>query len=163
MIYESNAYTVLLSREIAYLHDYISLQRLRYKETPVVNLEIVGNVNSTFIAPLPIPGTQTPAEYILIKAGHRIQKVALNEITYIEGMKDYLQIHTAKGKIMTLMNLTTLEELLPAAQFVRVHRSFMIAIDKIDHIERKRIRIADQMIPISDSYAEAFYKMLKGS
>lgn len=102
------------------------------------------------------------SDYIFLKVGHRIQKLAIQEIIYIESMKDYLRIHTAREKIMTLMSFSKLEELLPAAKFARVHRSFMVAIDKIDHIEKKRIKISNQIIPISDTYAEAFYKMLKG-
>ncbi|MBB6610578.1 response regulator transcription factor [Pontibacter sp. Tf4] len=101
-------------------------------------------------------------EYIFLKVGHRIQKVATHEILFIEGMKDYLRIHTAKEKIMTLLSFAKLEELLPAQDFARVHRSFMVAIDKIDHIERNRIRIADQIIPISDTYNDSFYKKLRG-
>ncbi|GAB3823174.1 LytR/AlgR family response regulator transcription factor [Hymenobacter jeollabukensis] len=101
-------------------------------------------------------------EYIFIKVGHRIQKVAIRDILFVEGMKDYLRIHTTDEKIMTLLNFAKLEELLPAQNFARVHRSFLVAIDKIDHIEKNRIQIADQIIPISDTYADAFYKMLKG-
>jgi DNA-binding LytR/AlgR family response regulator len=101
-------------------------------------------------------------EYIFLKVGHRIQRIAMREIRFIEGMKDYLQIHTAKEKIMTLLSFAKLEELLPAENFVRVHRSFIVAIDKIDHIERNRIRIADKIIPISETYNESFYKKLKG-
>ena len=108
------------------------------------------------------PDASKDLDYIFLKVGHRIQKLAIQEIIYIEGMKDYLRMHTAREKIMTLLNFARLEELLPATKFVRVHRSFMVAIDKIDHIEKGRIKIADQMIPISDTYAEAFYKMLKG-
>ena len=63
---------------------------------------------------------------------------------------------------MTLMNFAKMEELLPLRRFARVHRSFLVAIDKIDHIEKNRIRIGDQLIPISDTYADAFYKLLKG-
>jgi DNA-binding LytR/AlgR family response regulator len=101
-------------------------------------------------------------EYIFLKVGHRIQKVATGEILFVEGMKDYLRIHTTDEKIMTLLNFAKLEELLPSKDFVRVHRSFLVAIDKIEHIEKNRIWIADQIIPISDTYADAFYKMLKG-
>lgn len=54
-------------------------------------------------------------------------------------MKDYLQIHTAKEKIMTLTSFAKLEELLPSPKFARKHRSFMVAIDKIDHIEKSSI------------------------
>ncbi len=100
--------------------------------------------------------------YVFLKVGHRIQKVATADILFVEGMKDYLQIRTRDEKIMTLLNFAKLEELLPAAKFARVHRSFLVAIDKIDHIEKNRIWIADQVIPISETYADAFYKMLKG-
>lgn len=101
-------------------------------------------------------------DFIFLKVGHRIQKIAFQDITFIEGMKDYLQIHTAKEKIMTLLSFAKLEELLPAAKFVRVHRSFMVAIDKIEHIEKNRITIGKQIIPISDTYSESFYKKLRG-
>ena len=106
------------------------------------------------------PGTDQ--EYIFLKVGHRIQKLAVSDILYVEGMKDYLQIHTREEKFMTLMNFAKMEELLPLRRFARVHRSFLVAIDKIDHIEKNRIRIGDQLIPISDTYADAFYKLLKG-
>lgn len=106
--------------------------------------------------------TSEESDYIFLKVGHKIQKIAIKDIIYIEGMKDYLRIHTAREKIMTLLSFSKLEELLPATKFVRVHRSFMVAIDKIDHIEKKRIKISDQIIPISDTYADAFFKMLKG-
>ena len=103
---------------------------------------------------------QNEKDYIFLKVGHRIQKIAVKEILFIQGMKDYLQIHTLKEKIMTLMNFATLEECLHSNNFVRVHKSYMVAIDKIDHIEKNRIRIADQIIPISDTYSESFFKVL---
>ena len=108
------------------------------------------------------PDTPKEPDYIFLKEGHKIQKLALQEIVYIEGMRDYLRIHTTREKIMTLLNFAKLEELLPASKFARVHRSYMVAIDKIDHIEKKRIKIADKNIPISDTYADSFYKRLKG-
>jgi DNA-binding LytR/AlgR family response regulator len=106
--------------------------------------------------------TKSKHEYLFLKVGHRIQKVAVADILFVEGMKDYIRIHTAEEKIMTLLNFTQLEELLPAQQFARVHRSFFVAIDKIEHIEKNKVRIGEHVIPISESYAEAFYKMLKG-
>jgi DNA-binding LytR/AlgR family response regulator len=106
--------------------------------------------------------TKQEQAYIFLKVGHRIQKVATRDILFVEGMKDYLRIHTREEKIMTLLNFAKLEELLPSQDFVRVHKSFLVAIDKIDHIEKNRIQIGDQIIPISDTYGEAFYKLLKG-
>jgi DNA-binding LytR/AlgR family response regulator len=101
-------------------------------------------------------------EFIFVKVGHRIQKVATGDVLFVEGMKDYLRIHTSEEKIMTLLSFAKLEALLPAQEFARVHRSFVVAIDKISHIEKNRIWIGDEVIPISDTYAEAFYKRLKG-
>jgi DNA-binding LytR/AlgR family response regulator len=108
------------------------------------------------------PPQKSEQECIFLKVGHRIQKIATQDILFVEGMKDYLRIHTRNEKIMTLLNFAKLEELLSSQDFARVHRSFLVAIDKIDHIEKNRIRIGDQNIPISDTYADAFYKMLKG-
>ncbi|HYC86423.1 MAG TPA: LytTR family DNA-binding domain-containing protein [Chryseosolibacter sp.] len=108
------------------------------------------------------PTFKTEPEYIFIKVGFRIQKIAVRDILYVEGMKDYLRIHTAKEKVMTLMSFAKLEEMLPEKKFARVHRSFMVALEKIDHIEKNRVFIADQHIPISDTYAESFFKKLGG-
>ena len=105
---------------------------------------------------------QNEQEYIFVKVGFRIQKVAIGEILFIEGMKDYLRIHTSKEKIMTLLSFAKLEELVPSKKFIRVHRSFMVALEKIDHVEKNRIRIADQIIPIGNTYAETFFKTLRG-
>jgi DNA-binding LytR/AlgR family response regulator len=101
-------------------------------------------------------------EHIFLKVGFKIQKVLIREILFVEGMKDYIGIHTTKEKIMTLLSFAKLTELLPEQKFSRVHRSFVVALDKIDHIEKNRIRIGDQNIPISDTYVDAFFKKLGG-
>jgi DNA-binding LytR/AlgR family response regulator len=107
-----------------------------------------------------VPPAKTESDYFFIKVGFRIQKIEVREILFVEGMKDYLLIHTPKEKIMTLMSFSKLEELLPEKGFARVHRSFLVALEKIEHIEKNRIRIADRNIPISETYAAGFYKKL---
>ena len=102
------------------------------------------------------------ADYLFIKVGHQIKRLELSQILYVEGMKDYLKIHTPTDKIMTLMSFARLEELLPQQNFSRVHRSYMVSIDRIKHIEKNRIWIGESIIPISDSYSAAFYQKLKG-
>lgn len=99
-------------------------------------------------------------QYVFLKVGFKIQKVQIQEILFVEGMKNYIRIQTTKEKIMTLLSFAKLEELLPEQKFLRVHRSFVVALDKIDHIEKNRIRIGDHNIPISDTYADAFFKKL---
>lgn len=101
-------------------------------------------------------------EYVFLKVGFKIQKVQIGEILFVEGMKDYIRIHTTKEKIITLLSFARLAELLPEQKFSRVHRSFVVALDKIDHIEKNKIRIGDEDIPISDTYADAFFKKLGG-
>lgn len=131
---------------------YKSVLRLYQEQTSRLQTEIKEE----------IPDSQKESEYIFLKVGHRIQKLAVQDIIYIEGMKDYVRIHTAREKIMTLMSFARIEVMLPADKFARVHRSYIVAIDKIDHIEKRRIKIWNQIIPISDTYADAFYKILKG-
>ena len=78
-------------------------------------------------------------DYITVKSENRIEKININSILYIEGMRDYLRIHTTDKKIMTLMNFSTMESILPADKFIRIHRSFMVAIDKINVIEKDSV------------------------
>ncbi|RYF96662.1 MAG: response regulator transcription factor [Chitinophagaceae bacterium] len=110
----------------------------------------------------PKPELNSEQDFIFLKVGHRIRKLAWRDILYVEGVKDYLRINTADEKILTLLNFAELETLLPSKKFARVHRSFFVAIDKIEYIEKNRISIAGEMIPISETYADAFHKKLKG-
>ena len=76
-------------------------------------------------------------------------------------MKDYLKIVTSDKNLMTLQSFSGLLELLPKNRFSRVHNSYIVSIDKIDHIEKNRIKIKDQIIKISESYRDKFYQELK--
>ena len=100
-------------------------------------------------------------DYLFVKTEYRIEKIDLDNILYIKGMKDYLQIITTDKKIMTLQSFKNIIQFLPEKKFVRVHNSFIIAISKIDNIERNRIKIRDEMIPISASYKDDFYNLLR--
>lgn len=100
-------------------------------------------------------------EYIFIKSETRIEKLVLDEILYIEGMKDYLRIHTTSKKIMTLQSFKGILQHLPEKNFRRVHNSFVVSVNKIDNIERNRIKIGDSLIPISDKYKDSFFNSIK--
>lgn len=101
-------------------------------------------------------------DFIFVKTENRLEKVMINEIIYIEGMRDYLRIHTTGKKIMTLQSFSELEQLLPSSLICRVHKSYMVSINKIESIERNRIKIADQFIPISDTYKDQFLHHIGG-
>jgi two-component system, LytTR family, response regulator len=96
-------------------------------------------------------------DFIFIKTEYRLEKVFLENILYIEGMRDYRQIHSLDKKIMTLETFKELESKLPSEQFIRVHKSFLVSLNKIESIERDRIRIKNNLIPISETYRENFY------
>ena len=116
--------------------------------------------NST---PLPLPdtlSTNTPHNFIFVKTEHKIQKIYLDDILYIEGLKDYISIFTKSERIITLQNMKKMEDVLPSGTFVRVHKSYIVALDKIDSIERSRIQIGDKIIPVGDTYREYFFKLV---
>ena len=100
-------------------------------------------------------------DYFFVKTEFRLQRVCFNDILYVEGQGDYLAIVTTGGKIMTLQTFSKLEEILPPNQFVRVHKSFIIPMNRIEKIERNRIKIGDKSIPIGDSYKTRFFEMLE--
>jgi two-component system LytT family response regulator len=99
--------------------------------------------------------------FIFVKTEYRLERVDLDNILYIEGMKDYLRIICTDKKIMTLQSFTKLEESLPEKKFCRVHKSFIVAVDKIKSIERGVITIADQRIPVSNTYRESFFLKIR--
>jgi two-component system, LytTR family, response regulator len=100
-------------------------------------------------------------DFIFIKTDGKMVKINLTEILFIEGLKDYISIQTTKEKLITLQNLKAVEQQLSAHQFMRVHKSFIIALNKIDTIERNRIFIGSNAIPIGDTYRELFLKRIE--
>ena len=100
-------------------------------------------------------------DYFFVKTEFRMQRVEFDDILFVEGMKEYLMIHTKNEKIMTLQSFKSLEEQLPDNNFVRVHKSYMVALNKIVSVEKNRISIANSTIPISDTYKESFNLLIK--
>jgi two-component system, LytTR family, response regulator len=111
----------------------------------------------------PETGKAKPAEatFFFVKTETRMERIENNDVLYVEGMGDYWRIVTKTRRIMTLMNAKKLEEVLHEPQFCRVHKSFFIALDKIESIERNRIKISDQYIPVSETYHKAFFDLVE--
>lgn len=97
-------------------------------------------------------------EFLFIKSEYKIVRINLDDIKYVEGMREYLRIHLINQKpIMTLMSMKKLEEALPAEKFLRVHRSFIVNLKRITVIERNRIVFdEDVYIPVSEQYQKPF-------
>jgi DNA-binding LytR/AlgR family response regulator len=80
----------------------------------------------------------------------------------VEGLKDYVKIHlsTAQRPVITRMSMKSLEELLPHKRFMRIHKSFILSVDKIISIRKGRVKIGMAELPVSDSYADRFYQLI---
>lgn len=110
--------------------------------------------------PVAAPVNAPIQDFIFVKTEHKIQKIELDDILYIEGLKDYISIFTKNERVITLQNMKKMEETLPKGEFIRVHKSYIISVDKIESIERSRISIAGKTIPVGDTYRDAFFKLI---
>ncbi|HRG79947.1 MAG TPA: LytTR family DNA-binding domain-containing protein, partial [Cyclobacteriaceae bacterium] len=90
--------------------------------------------------------------FVFVKDGTKLVKVRLDEILYVEGLKDYVTIHTTSQKITTLQRMKALEEQLPADKFIRIHNSYIVALDAIDVIQKNEVSIGSVSLPIGDTY-----------
>ncbi len=114
-----------------------------------------------------LPVKETPvqqsslSDFIFVKTEHKIQKVYLNDILFIEGLKDYISIFTSVERIISLQIMKKMEDTLPEKHFIRVHKSYIVALNKIDSIERSRIWIKDKIIPVGDTYRDQFFKIIE--
>jgi DNA-binding LytR/AlgR family response regulator len=101
-------------------------------------------------------------EYIFVNSEYYLVKILINDITYIEGLKDYIKIHLAniKKPVITRMSLKAIEEKLPSNKFIRVHKSFIVSIHKITSFRKNRIHLAESEVPLSDFYRSAFLKII---
>jgi two-component system LytT family response regulator len=105
----------------------------------------------------------TEKGFIFVKTEYRLEKLSLNEVLYIEGMRDYRRIHTNDKRIMTLQTFKDFELEIPSNIICRVHKSFMVSLDKIVSVERDRIKINDVLIPISETYKKEFLELINHS
>jgi len=119
-------------------------------------LKAVNKAQENIVQPILTP----QQDFIFVKTENRLEKVNLSDILFIEGMRDYRRIHTTSKKIMTLQNFSELEQIIPSNLVCRVHKSYMVGINKIDSIERMRIKVSNQIIPISETYKELFFKTI---
>jgi two-component system, LytTR family, response regulator LytT len=102
------------------------------------------------------------SEFLFLKSDYKIRRINFNDILYIEGLKDYVKVYTQNSPkpVLSLTTMKLLESKLPEARFMRVHRSFIVNLEKIDTIERSRIVFGKTYIPVSDQYKEKFQEFL---
>ena len=99
-------------------------------------------------------------DFLYIKADYQTIKIALADILYIEGLKDYVKIYTTEKMFLTRLNLKGITAKLPTEQFIRVHRSFIVAFSKLTTFQKSFIHIGEKKIPVGNAYQEALFKRL---
>lgn len=106
--------------------------------------------------------SESKVDYIFIHADYSLMKIMLDDILYIEGLKDYIKIHvrTQKFPVVCRMTMKLIAEKLPADSFLRIHKSYIVSLKKIESIRNQKVKIGENHIPLSDSYSEQFYQTI---
>jgi len=151
--YELNASDYLL-KPIAFERFVQAVQKVRQQLQPVAT-------PAAPVSAIPADVTPTAPDAMFVKNDHRLQRVAFDDILYIEGMKEYLMIYTATGKVLTLQSFRRVEEVLPPDRFARIHKSFLVALSRIEHVERGKVQVAGRLLPIGDTYRDSFNALIK--
>ncbi|MBK9336590.1 MAG: response regulator transcription factor [Lewinellaceae bacterium] len=118
------------------------------------------NKAAAHLQPRPAPGpavgeTEQPAkDYVLVKAEHKVHRLKLDDILYIQSMREYVAFYTPAGRLLALYSLKNLETELPPERFIRIHKSYIVAIDKIDTLEGNLVHIGVEKLPIGASYRD---------
>lgn len=109
-----------------------------------------------------IPSIEANNQFLFLKSEYKIRRINFNDILYIEGLKDYIKVYTTgeDKPVLSLNSMKSLEQKLPENKFMRVHRSFIVNLDRIDTIERSRIIFGKTYIPVSDQYKDKFQEYL---
>lgn len=109
-----------------------------------------------------LPSIEANSQFLFLKSEYKIRRINFNDILYIEGLKDYIKVYTTidDKPVLSLNSMKSLEQKLPETKFMRVHRSFIVNLDRIDTIERSRIIFGKTYIPVSDQYKDKFQEYL---
>ena len=120
-------------------------------------------INRPAPAPVLVESEYADDQYLFLKVEYQWVRIALDDILYIEGLKDYVKVHLKnieKG-VLSLTSLKVLEEKLSARKFMRVHRSFIVALDKITAMTKNTIQIGKKNITVGDQYKNAFNQFVE--
>lgn len=123
-------------------------------------LQAAEKLKSRVATPSAPPPATEPGKSLFLKTEYKVRRIDMQEIFYIEALKDYIAVHTAHEKILSLQSMNELESLLPPSMFVRIHRSYIVAIHKIESIERSRVVIKSQHLPIGETYRVAVRRVI---
>lgn len=123
--------------------------------------KVTERLNSRPVQNAERPAPDAAQPFIFVKDGTKLVKIRWADILYIEGLKDYVTIHTRQQKVVSLQRLKLLEEQLPSDKFIRIHNSYIVALDAIDSIHKGDVQIGNALLPISDSYKKSFKEFIE--
>lgn len=121
--------------------------------------DLVQRTETAPAAPLLTPPVEPADDYLFLKVEYQLVRIAYTDILYIEGLKDYVKLYRQSDPdkpVLSLTSLKSLEEKLPTNQFMRVHRSFIVALNNISAFTRNSVQIGPVVIPVSDQYKDVF-------
>jgi two-component system LytT family response regulator len=106
--------------------------------------------------PAPLAGSPAARPFLFVKDGPRRVKVRWEDILYVEGLRDYVAIHTRQQKIISLLQLKSMVQQLPPDRFIRIHHSYIVALEGLDAIYKDKVQVGSRFLPVSESYRPAF-------
>lgn len=155
-----------------YAYDSYEVRALDYLLKPITYqafLKAATHARNVLDRPAPAAegdagGAASPSSYLFVKNDSKLVRVDFDRILFVSGLKDYVRFHLADTPrpLIALSTMKSVEDRLPADRFCRVHRSYIVALDKIESVEHNRIRIGDELIPVAPAYQEVFMKKIGG-
>ncbi|MBP3426122.1 MAG: response regulator transcription factor [Rikenellaceae bacterium] len=110
----------------------------------------------------PATPTATAPRSIIVKADYKQHVIPLDEILYVKGEKDYVRIRTVNGELKSLMSMRSVEQSLPSEHFQRIHRSYIVNLDRVTTVGNMHVTVGAESLPMSNSYKEDFMQRLTG-
>ena len=161
-------YIIIVSEQKQYAVDAFNLDAIDYLLKPFSFDRFLKAVNKVreqmrlrTLTHHPVQDVTQERSFIFLKSDYKTIRIQVDDILFIEGVKDYVKLHTTDKPILSLLSLRALEQALAPERFVRVHRSYIVALNKIDIIEKNRIKIGQHSITISDMYRDSFLKRIQ--
>jgi DNA-binding LytR/AlgR family response regulator len=144
------------------VHSFLSSPQQREPTTENAIPASTENQQQNGSAPEPQPVAEITAEHFFVNVEYNLVRIAFREICFIEGLKDYIKIHLHQQPkpVITRMSMKSITDKLPGKQFMRVHKSYIISMDKISSVRKSRIYIGQFVIPVSDSYKDEFFRRI---
>lgn len=124
-------------------------------------LKAVNKVQVRLSSNQPTTAAQPADDFIFVKDGTKLVKIMIHDILYVEGLKDYVTIHTKTQKVISLQRLKSMEEQLPASLFVRIHNSYIVSLRAITSVHKNEVEIGSAFLPVGETFKKSFKEAIE--